>query len=66
MDLKRVADEAKNGVVETYYDNGQQLSRANYKNGKLDGLYESWNKDGRQWTRANYKNGNLDGLYERG
>ena len=35
MDLKRIADEAKNGVVETYYDNGQQLSRATYKNGKL-------------------------------
>lgn len=34
MDLKRIADEAKNGVVETFYDNGQLKSRANYKNGK--------------------------------
>ena len=24
---------AKNGVVETYYDNGQLESRTNYKNG---------------------------------
>ena len=42
MGLKRVADEAKNGVVETYYDNGQLMSRANYEDDKLNGLYESW------------------------
>ena len=34
MDLKRVADEAKNGVVETYYDNGQLYLRGFYKDGK--------------------------------
>ena len=30
MDLKRTADEAKNGVVDTYYDNGQLESRENF------------------------------------
>ena len=34
MDLKRIADEVKNDVVETYYDNGQLESRATYKNDK--------------------------------
>ena len=33
MDLKRIEDEVKNDVVETYYDNGKLESRTNYKNG---------------------------------
>ena len=37
MDLKRIVDEAKNGVVETRYDNGELKSRANYKEGTLIG-----------------------------
>ena len=57
MDLKRIADEAKNGVVETHYDNGQLKSRKNYKNDKLEGLYEVWYPTGQQLSRANYKNG---------
>ena len=55
MNLKRIVDEAKNGVVETYYDNGQQLSRANYKDGNLDGLYEAWYENGQLESRVNYK-----------
>ena len=51
MDLKRITDEAKNGVVETYHDNGQLKTRTNYKNDILNGLYESWYKNGqyRDW-----------------
>jgi antitoxin component YwqK of YwqJK toxin-antitoxin module len=57
MGLKRVADEAKNGVVETYYDNGQQWSRTNYKNDKLNGLRETWYENGQQRSRSNFKDG---------
>ena len=46
MDLKRVADEAKNGVAETYYENGQIASRANCNDDKLDGLREMWYENG--------------------
>ena len=46
MDLKRIAVEAKNGVVETYYDNGQIRTRVTYKDDKLDGLCESWYSNG--------------------
>ena len=56
--------ETKNGVVETYYENGQIASRANYKNGKLNGLYETWYDNGKQLSRTNYKNGERNGLYE--
>ena len=60
----READEAKNGVVETYYDNGQLMERANYKDDKLNGLREEWYVNGQQWSRGNYKNGKRDGLCE--
>lgn len=36
MDLKRIADEAKNGVVETHYGNGQLWSRAYFKDGVVE------------------------------
>ena len=59
MNLKRVADEAKNGVVEKYFDNGQLKLRANYKDGKLNGLVETWYSNGQLELRATYKNGKL-------
>ena len=40
--------EKLNGVVETHYGNGQLRSRANYKDGKLNGLFEDW-YDGREY-----------------
>ena len=57
MDLKRIADEAKNGVVETYYANGQLRTRAIYKDGKLNGLCENWYENGQPESRAIYKDG---------
>ena len=57
MDLKRIADEVKNGVVETHYGNGQLWTRANYKDDKLNGLIEVWYTDGQRIWRTNYKNG---------
>ena len=47
MDLKRIADEAKNGVVEKYFDNGQLKTRATYKDDKLNGLRETWHNNGK-------------------
>lgn len=38
--------EKKNGVVETYYDNGQLRTRENYKNDKREGLREVWHDNG--------------------
>ena len=53
-----------NGVVESFYGNGQLQSRANYKDGNLDGLCEVWYDNGQLRTRANYKDDTLDGLLE--
>ena len=60
----READEAKNGVVETYYDNGQLMERATYKDDELEGLYEVWYENGQPELRGYYKDGKTDGLYE--
>lgn len=43
---------------ETWYENGQVYTRANLKNGKLDGEAKEWYANGRIWTRSFY----LDGL----
>ena len=64
MDLKRIADEAKNGVVETHYGNGQLIESATYKDGKLEGLRENWYENGKLNSRVTYKDGKLNGLYE--
>ena len=38
--------DSKNGVVETYYDNGQLESRVPSKDGKYNGLWENWYENG--------------------
>ena len=38
---------------EVWYENGNKLKEANYKNNLFDGLYKEW-----------YNNGKLNGLYE--
>ena len=57
MDLKRIVDETKNDTVETHYDNGQPMSRLNYKDSKLNGLYEAWYENGQLRGSAMYKDG---------
>ena len=64
LEKKETDSKAKNGAVETHYGNGQLESRANYKDGKLDGIQEFWNENGQQLSRTNYKNGKRDGLRE--
>jgi len=44
----------KDGVVETFYENGQLRNRKNYKNGKR-GLVENFYKNGQLRNRKNYK-----------
>ena len=63
----------KDGLVETFYENGQLESKSNYKDGKPDGLWEVFyfisNNNpfvlhGLIKTRKNYNNGKQDGLSE--
>ena len=54
----------KDGLWETYYENGQLLFKENYKNGKRDGLSEWYLLDGQLSEKGNYKDGKKDGLWE--
>ena len=61
---KRTNPLAENRVAESWYENGQLESRANFKNDKFDGLWECWYENGQLESRVNYKNDKFDGLYE--
>jgi len=54
-------EEIKDGLLEEFHDNGQLVSRSNYKNGKQDGPWEDYYKNGQLQVRENYKNGKRDG-----
>ena len=53
----------KNGILTTYYENGQKEEEWTYKDGKRDGLYASWYENGQKWIEGTYKNGKKDGLH---
>ena len=46
----------KDGVVETFYKNGQLKFRGNYKTGKRDGLWEWFHENGQLKKTRVYKN----------
>ena len=49
----------KDGLVETFYKNGQLWIRGNYKDGKMDGLYELFHENGQLQEKGNIKDGEL-------
>ena len=66
-------EEIKDGLVETFYENGQLEERENWKNGKEDGLWETFHSKsdnnpfvlhGPIRTKGDYKDGKRDGRWE--
>jgi len=57
-------EEIKNGLYESFHENGQLSKRENYKDGELDGLVEEFYESGQLNQRENYKDGELDGPWE--
>ena len=45
----------KDGVVETFHNNGQLMRKGNYKNGVPDGLWEWFDEYGQVWGRETTK-----------
>ena len=54
---------SKDGQVSWGYENGQKISKGNYKNGRQDGKWTSWHKNGRIRETGNFKNGLRDGKW---
>jgi len=50
-------NEKKQGLYESYYENGQLQIRANYKDDQLDGPFECHDKDGKLIEKGSYVNG---------
>ena len=52
-------EDTKDGLIETFFKNGQLRSRGNFNNGKREGLVENFYKNGQLRNRDTYKNGEL-------
>ena len=51
------------GVADKRYENGQKLSRTNYKDGRMEGLLTAWFENGDKEMEGYYKGGKLNGPY---
>lgn len=52
-----------NGVVKTFFNNGQPQNEATYVDGKINGVVKEWSTaDGKLWGEYTYVAGELNGL----
>jgi antitoxin component YwqK of YwqJK toxin-antitoxin module len=54
----------KDGLWETYYENGKLKKRGAYKDGNEDDLWVSYYGNGQLLSKSTYKDGAREGLYE--
>ena len=52
-------DGKRDGLFETYHENGQLQAKGNLKDDKRDGLSEEYYENGQLKLKENYKNGIL-------
>ena len=55
----------RQGLYESFYENGRPDLKCTYKDDKLNGLYENFWENGKPRKRYTYKDDKLDGLYQR-
>ena len=55
--------EPMNGVLTSYYENGQKEIEKTYKDGKLEGLWTQWYENGQKMGVGTFKDGKPDGLW---
>ena len=63
VETRTYKDDKKDGLWESYYENGQLQDEGEYKDGKKDGLWEFYNETGLLHSRGNYKDGKQDDLW---
>jgi antitoxin component YwqK of YwqJK toxin-antitoxin module len=56
-------EEITNGEYLEWYENGQQLIKCTYTDGKRNGEYLSWYENGQQYKKYTYTDGKLNGEY---
>lgn len=57
-----ISKNKKNGLVKTYYDNGNIKTEKYYKKGVKSGISREYDENGNLIIEENYRNGELDGL----
>jgi len=55
----------KDGVWESYHNNGQLSSKVSYLNGNLNGVWEKYRENGQLDFKCSYLNGKLNGVCEK-
>ena len=46
----------KNGILKSYYENGQLFQEVNYIDGQKNGIYKLYHYNGQLWKEINYIN----------
>jgi len=64
--MKRInyVNGVKNGLYESWWENGKLQKKTNYVNDKKEGLYEEWYYNGQLMIKVNYVDDKKEGLYE--
>ena len=60
--IKVSDDPSYTGESFELYPNGEFKTKANFKDGKLDGLQVAWHENGQKWSEINFKDGKENGL----
>ena len=60
--IKVSEDASYTGESFELYPNGEFKTKANFKDGKLDGLQVAWHENGQKWSEINFKDGKENGL----
>jgi antitoxin component YwqK of YwqJK toxin-antitoxin module len=59
----RNLDDERHGAFINYFENGNTLSKGNYKYGKKDGIWSYYHENGNVRSETTYKNGKKTGIY---
>jgi len=54
----------KEGVYQSWYDNGQKRIECNYRDGNREGLFQSWYDNGKIIEECHYLDNKREGLYQ--
>ena len=54
----------RQGLFESFWENGKPFIKCTFKDNRLDGLYEEFFENGQVKERCTYKDGLKQGLYE--
>lgn len=58
-----IKDGKKNGLYQSWHENGELAVIGNYKNDKAEGEFKKYYESGELYSKSNYKNGEAEGEF---